>query len=171
MTILDPRSIQSIQDTQNIQDTHGAQDAPIIQDTQDTQETQLAQSPADQPEAAPMATSINPDTIKNGCANITTLLRLAGKSDLLKISDLQAALMSEIELVRQAINLLTCTTDQPVRYNFGQLIPDVAIDAYRDDEGCPLPGANPRFFGFQPHMVEIPYDDPSCDADARRIFV
>lgn len=104
-------------------------------------------------------------------ANITALLRLAGKTDLQGIDDLRAALMNEIDLVRKAIYLLTSTTDQPASLNFDQLFPQAAIDAYLDSENHPLPGADPKICGLQTHMVEIPYDDPVCTPAARRDFL
>ena len=104
-------------------------------------------------------------------ANITALLRLAGKTDLMTTSDLQAALMADSNLVRQAIDLLTCTTDDPAHYSFHQLISQSTIDAFRDEDDHPLPGAMPKVCGFQTHLVEIPYDDPDCTPDARHVFV
>lgn len=120
------------------------------------------------PRDIPVVATSNPAT---DTRNITTLMRLAGKTDLQKIGDLQSALLDEIGLVRQATYLLTSTTDKPVSLSFDQLFPQAAIDAYRDAEGHPLPGADPKTCGFQTHMVEIPYDDPICTPAARRDFV
>ncbi len=121
---------------------------------------------------APSSATDSPETsTHNPADSITTLLRLAGKSDLKTIDDLRAALMGDINLVRQAIYILTSTSDQPVFLSFDQLIPQTAIDAYRDEEGNPLPGAIPKGDGLPAHLIEIPYSDPACTPGTRRNFL
>lgn len=130
--------------------------------------------PKDTPAAYDAAENANvakPDPIESGCANIAILLRLAGKSDLPSTNDLQDALLQDINLVREAIYLLTATSDQPAHFTLGQLISQPAIDAFRDENSHPLPGAEPKSDGVQARLVEIPYDDPTCTPDARYLFI
>ena len=112
-----------------------------------------------------------PATTSAGHDNITALLRLSGKSDLKTADDLRTALMGDVNLVRQAIYILTSTSDQPATLNFDQLFPQSAIDTFRDEDGHPLAGATPKLCGVQTHLIEIAYDDPACTPDARRTFL
>lgn len=148
---------------------HDPRDIPATR-TNNPENTADVATTATHPETA-AEIRVKPDPIETGRANIDALLRLAGKTDLDTIGKLQSALMNEIDLVRQAIYLLTSTSDQPAHLNFGQLISQPAIDAYRDTNGNPLPGAISKGDGLQTHLIEIPYDDPACTPDARCIFL
>lgn len=140
-----------------------------------TNQTAAVNHPAGASHADPAS---HPETINtpgtstyNPAGSITTLLRLAGKSDLKTIDELRTALMSDIDLVRQAIYILTSTSDQPAHFNFDQLFPQAAIDAYRDEDGNPLPGAISKGDPLQTLLIEIPYSDPDCTPDAQCTFL
>lgn len=146
-----------------------------VHDPRDTQTSPTASgagipaTPVDTQTKTPNASSNPVASAPEGHRHITTLLMLAGKNGFTDPIALQNFLFKNRDVVTLATELFTSTDPEPVGRNFDQLFPREAIDDYRtQDEGNhPLPGAEPRLCGIRTHMVEIPWNDVTCNLSAR----
>ncbi len=115
--------------------------------------------------------SQDPAPTQESHRHITILLTLAGKNGYDNPANLQNFLLQNPDVTRLAAEILTSTNPAMIGRDFDQLFPMKSIEAYLDQESHPLPGAEPRICNGATHMVEIPWNDATCNTSARHDYL